>query len=216
MVISVLYRYLAFFPYIGGVKVPLHYYSLLYPQLDSVWRDLLSYLDESGVKYSVDKRDLEIIVDDSLADDVLTRIHRSFMMVEGYYDGEKISHGSYIEYLLREYIVEFTNTLHDLATRIENEKYDKAFESALNALRIVSSTENKYAKTGRVVNQLVFEMLHGHIPQTYINTYLLVSKGSRVVEEFAEQIYRQVAQTARETIAILRMNIEVLKNIKTN
>lgn len=205
-----MYIYTAQYPYIGGEKIPLHYYSLLYRQLESIWSDLVNYLKESNVEFETSRHDIVVKVNDSLADEVLTKLHISFMNIYGFYEGEKINYRDYLNYLHKNYSISLSNLLIKLYDLITNEDYDRAYEVAIFSIRKIAETENTCAKTGRRIDQFLFEMLHGNIPQTYTNTYLLLIKGSDIVSSFAKQIFREVAEKSYQVGLLLKMNVELM------
>ena len=209
-----MYIYYGFFPYIGGKKIPLHYYTLLYPQLESIWRELVEYIRNMGIEYSVDKHNIEIRVDEKYANDILTRLHASYMLVEGVYEGEPIEHSDYLRFLWKNYSVEYSKLLLKLAEFIENDEYDGAYVVALEALRKVAETENIYAKTKRRINHMLFEMLNGGIPQTFINTYQLAVRKAAFIENIAKPIYASVADMARRVGLMLRKNVELMDKVE--
>jgi len=206
-----MYIYKTYFPYIGGEKIPLHYYSLLYQQLDMIWKELISFLKEKGVKHNIDRRNLEIkVADKKLADKILAKLHTSFMIVEGAYEGEYLEHKEYLNYLYEEYSRNLSKSLFDLVEYINRKEYKEAFQAAYKALETIAATENVYMMTGRRLNHMVFEMLHGNIPQTYTNTYLLAVKGSKIVEKIAPRIYLSVAESAYRAALILKANVKIM------
>lgn len=209
-----MYVYTARYPYIGSEKIPLHYYSLLYRQLESIWNDLINFLRENNVEHEVNRHDVAVKVDDSLANEVLTRLHISFMNIYGFYEGERLEYREYLNHLRRNYSVLVSNLFIQLYDSITNEDYDRAYETAVSSIRIIAETENTCARTGRRIDQLLFEMLHGNIPQTYTNTYLLLIKGSEIVSGFAKQVFREVAEKSYEIGLLLKKNVELMSKVE--
>ncbi len=211
-----MFIYKTFFPYIGGEKIPLHYYSLLYRELELVWKDLIKFIEENEIEYEAKKHNLSLKINEhELADETLYRIHTSFMIVYGSYKGEEfLPRKIYTEYLLKNYAVEFSSYLSKMINYIENGEYDNAYREAVNALKIVARTENVYAMTGRKIDQLLFEMLHGNIPQTYTNTYILAEKGSKLVRNIAKEIYDSIVSSAKQVVYALKMNIKIIEDME--
>ncbi len=201
------------YPYIGGQKIPLNYYSMLYPQLERVWRELVEYLDRNNISYRKDLHNLEIVVDRGKAVETLAMIHRSFMDVEGYYRGERIDRRIFLKHLWDKYVPSMINELEQLAESLRRNDLDSAYKHAYNALRIVAETEVIHAETGGGINRSIFEMLHGNIPQTFINTYLLASYGSRTVEKIAPKIYDMIIEDAVKVVAVLRANRRMVERV---
>lgn len=205
-----MFIYTARYPYIGEEKIPIHYYSLLYRQLESIWKDLVNYLKENNIEYETIRHDIIVKVSGKLADETLARLHISFMNIYGLYEGEKISYREYLNYLRRDYSVSLSYLFIQLHDLIINEEYDKAYDTALSSIKKIAETENMYAKTGRRVDQFLFEMLHGNIPQTYTNTYLLLIKGSDIVSSFAKEIFIEVAEKSYQIGLLLKKNVELM------
>lgn len=210
-----MYIYYGLFPYMGSNKLPLHYYTLLYPQLISIWKELIEYMESMGFKYSIDKHNIEVEVEDKYSNELLAKIHASYMIVEGVYEGEYIDHNTYLHFLWKNYSVEYSNLLLKLADFIRDRDYENAYIIALKALYKVAETENMYAKTGRRINQMLFEMLHGNIPQTYINTYQLIIRKAPISEDIAHQVYISIADVARKTGLMLFKNAELMNKVES-
>lgn len=209
-----MYTYIARYPYISGEKIPLHYYSLLYRQLESIWKELVNYLRENNIEHEIKRHDIIVKTDNSLADDVLTRLHVSFMDIHGFYKGDRLEYREYLEFLRKNYSVSISNLFIQLHDLILNENYDKAFDIAMVSIRKIAETENLCARTGRRIDQLLFEMLHGNIPQTYTNTYLLLIKGCEIVGGFAKQIFLEVAEKSYQIGLLFKKNIELMNKVE--
>jgi len=205
-----LYIYKGYFPYIGGERIPQNYYIVLYYQLNRIWSELVDYLKHTGVNYSVDKKIIEVTVDDDLSTDILVKLYTSFMMVEGEYIGDLITSREFLNHLFKTYSYDYSAKLLELHDFIREKSYDEAYTTAVEALRIVSYTVNTYAKTGRRINQLLFDMLYGNIPQTFINTYTLQSLNAPLSRDEAVKIYEAVAENARRIGLLLRKNYELM------
>ena len=209
-----MYIYHGFFPYMGGNKIPLHYYTLLYPQLHSVWEELVEYLRSIGAKLEIDKHNIVVKVKDMDADDVLAKLHSSYMVVEGYYDGELIDYNEYLRFLWKEYSVRYSSMLLRLADFVEKRDYERAYVIALEAIKEVAHAENLYARTGRRIDHMLFEMLNGGIPQTFINTYQLVSRNAPLVSNITESIYESLIESARRIGRTLKKNVELMDKVE--
>jgi hypothetical protein len=200
-------------PYIGDVKIPLHY-SLLYPQLIRIWKELISYLDTEGVSYRVNRHNLELHISVNRASKILARIHMSFMIVNGYYEGDFKERSFYTKKLWRVYIPGIINGLENMVVAIGNKNYDEAYNEASMLITLISQAEVDHAITGGIINQTIFYMLHGQIPQTYTNTYLLAAYGSEQVKHVVSKVYESIVNDAVKTIRILKTNRRMVENLR--
>ncbi len=195
------------YPYIGDTRIPLNYYSLLYIQLEAIWKELLAFLDELGISYEKKMHNLKLVVDDENIASVLSRLHQSFMQVEGYYDGAKIDRKHFLKHLWEEYNPKMIDSLEGLVGSIKSGNYDSGYEYAFKALDTISRAEAMHAKTGGRIDNIIFNMLHGPIPQTYTNTYLLVKHGSETTRRIADKIYDSVMMDAEKVLTVLKVNM---------
>lgn len=202
------------YPYIGGQKIPLNYYSMLYPQLERVWRELVEYLDRNGIKYRRDLHNLEIIVDRDKAVETLAMIHRSFMYVTGVYEGETTDRRLFMKHLWSRYVPGMIKELEGLINSLKNRDLGKAYSHAYNSLLIVAETEIMHAVTGGRIDRLIFEMLHGNIPQTFIETYLLSVYGAKTVEKIASKIYNMIIEDAGKVVNVLKVNKRMVERVE--
>ncbi len=194
------------YPYMGSIRIPLNYYSLLYTQLEAIWKELIMFLDENGVEYEKNMHNLELRVPGEIVVEVLTRLHQSFMRVEGYYDGEKLERRLFLKHLWEEYNPSMISALEGLIDSINRKNYHEGYRHAVSALEAISAAEAAHAITGGRINQLLFNMLHGSIPQTYTNTYLLVEHGSELTRRIASRVYESVREDAEKVLTVLKVN----------
>ncbi len=212
-----MFRFKTFYPYIGGKKLSLNYYSILYPQLEKSWKKLVEYLEKENIEYRKDLHNLEITIkDEEKAVKTLSLIHRSFMDVKGYYQGEVIDRRIFHKHLWKKYIPEMINALEKLAENIRMGNHSEAYKIACKMLDIIAETEIKHAMTGGEINRTIFEMLHGNIPQTFVNTYTLVINGAKSVEKIAPRIYELIAEDSLKIAMVLKMNKKMVDRVEAH
>ncbi len=186
------------FPFIAGTRVPLHYYSMLYPYFDSIWRESFSSLSEICMVEKTGRRGIVFTCEDpEVFSQGLVIMHTGFFVVNAWMRGDPFfDRKRYLEYLNEVYRPRMARALRALAEKIRAGDYRGAFEAALDALRVVADTETMNILSGGSVNQLYFEMLYGGIPVTYTNTWRLGEAGADVVKRISGEIYNSVMEEA--------------------
>ncbi len=195
------------FPTIAGEKIPLHYYSLLYPYLNKIWSKAYSTL-RSYCSVEAMNKDLFIECSGGEIVDALVVLHSSFFTVNGFYTGEYIDRREFLRYLVKTYRPRLATALGRLASSIRGSDYDKAYEYAVEALRAIAGAEKLHMETGGRLNQLYFDMLHGGIPVTFINTWRLCREEAAIVKKIAPEIYSSVAEESERTSRILLAGVK--------
>ncbi len=192
------------FPTIAGRRIPIQYYSLLYPYLDRIWSKAYSDL---GDICGVERRNRDLFIrcnDHDLFVEALVILHTSFFTVNGYYNGEPVDRRRYAEFLINSYRPRLSRLFTMLASSIRSGDYGTAYNYALEAVHVISEAEVLYVEVGGSINQLYFEMLHGGIPVTYTNTWRLVEEGAEIVKNLAPQIYSSVGVEAERVARLLK------------
>ncbi|MEM4433222.1 MAG: hypothetical protein QXT03_05365 [Desulfurococcaceae archaeon] len=188
----------ASFPYIGLMKIPKEIYQQLKRELDDVLNELIDYLESISVEHKYENNEFRVRVGDlEETVNVLAKLHSSFTFINGITSDVGGEYNEYLYNLTNRFNVLYPEILNELSELIEFKKYSEAFEAAWRGLLEVSRSEVLYAKTGRFVDQTVFTLLYGNIPQVNVETYILVEKGSSYARGIAEEIYRMVAEEAR-------------------
>ncbi len=186
------------FPYIAGEKMPLHYYSMLYPYLDSIWREAIGSLRDLCGFERVGRRG--VLVECGDPEDyssVLLVLHTSFFDIDGWLRGRAFfDRRRYLVYLSRVYGPRMAAALRRLAERVAAGDLAGGYEAAVEAVRVAADAETMNVMSGGRVNYVYFHMLHGGIPVTYINTWRLSAAGAEPVKRISGEIYRSVVEEA--------------------